>query len=72
MPKIGCDSTRRAIATLGDDDSAVRTSWRSGRGLFRTRSYPQILLKTLKIKVSASPELTTSAQGAEKALKTAA
>ena len=30
------------------------------------------LADALKIKVSASPELTTSAQGAEKALKTAA
>jgi hypothetical protein len=47
LPENGCDSTRRAMATLGDDDSVVRTSWRSGRGLFRTRSDPQILLKTL-------------------------
>jgi hypothetical protein len=60
LPKIGCDSTRRAIATLGDNDSAVQTSWRSGRGLFRTRSYPQILLKTLILLPSSVPTIRST------------
>jgi len=48
LPEIGCDSTRRGIAALGDDTVAAQISLGAGRGVFSLRFHPQILLKTLE------------------------
>jgi hypothetical protein len=47
LPEIARHSTHRGLAMLGDGHATARTSRRSCRGIFKTRSYPQILLKTL-------------------------
>ena len=48
LHEIAHISTRRGLATLREDDAAVSTSRSSCRDAFGTRSYPQILLKTLE------------------------
>ena len=45
-PEIAHDSMHRGLAILGDADTAARPSRKSGRGAFRTPSYPQLLLKS--------------------------
>ena len=44
--RLAHDSTHRGLTTLRDHHATARTSRRPGRGVFRPRSYPQILLKT--------------------------
>ena len=55
LPEIAHASMHRGIATPPNDHAAARSSRRSCRGLFRTHSYPQILLKTLKKAVHGDP-----------------
>jgi hypothetical protein len=55
LPEIAHASMHRGIATPPNDHAAARTSRRWCRGLFRTRSYPQILLKTLKKLLDGQP-----------------